>query len=165
MINDTLRRLALLAGFCLAQALVLNHIHLMGYATILLYVYFVILFPRNYPKWAVLIWSFLMGLSVDMFTNTPGLAAASLTLTGAAQPYLLEMFLPREAAEGLKTAASTLGFTKFFSLAAILVLLFCLLYFSLEAFTLFNPLQWALNIGATAVLTLALILAIETLRK
>ena len=49
----------------LAQALVFNYIHLFGYATVLLYVYFVVMFPRNYPRWAILLWSFFLGLSAD----------------------------------------------------------------------------------------------------
>ena len=94
MAIDTLRRALVFVVLCLVQALVFNHIHLFGYATILLYVYFVVMLPRNYPRWAALLWSFALGLSVDMFTNTPGMAAAALTLTGFLQPYLLQLFRP-----------------------------------------------------------------------
>ena len=90
MAIDALRRLISFIVLCLAQALVFNHIHLLGHATILLYVYFIVMFPRNYPHWSILLWSFALGLCVDIFSNTPGLAAASLTFTGFLQPYLLE---------------------------------------------------------------------------
>ena len=93
MAVDTLKRLLVFVALCLTQALVFNHIHLLGYATILLYVYFVVMFPRNYPRWANLLWSFFMGLCIDMFTNTPGMTTASLTLVGFLQPYLLEAFV------------------------------------------------------------------------
>ena len=111
MAIDILRRLLTLVVFCLIQALVLNQIHLFDCATPLLYVYFVIMFPRNYPKWGVLLWSFAMGLCIDMFSNTPGMASASLTLIGALQPYLLELFLPRDAEENIKSSVEiiTLG--------------------------------------------------------
>ena len=69
------RRLLLYAVLVLAQALVLNHIHLFGYATPLLYVYFVVSFPRNYPKWGIFLWSFLLALNLDAFSNTPGVSA------------------------------------------------------------------------------------------
>ena len=98
MAIDTLRRLTLLCVLCLAQALVLNHIQLFGCATPLLYVYLVLAFPLGYPKWALLLWSFAMGMAVDMFSNTPGCAAASLTLVGAAQPYFFALFVPADAA-------------------------------------------------------------------
>ena len=150
---------------CLAQALVFNHIHLFGCATALLYVYFVIILPRNYPRWATLLWSFFLGLGVDIFSNTPGMASASLTLVGLVQPFLLTLFIPREAPENMKTAASTLGFTKFLTFATMLVLLHCLVFFTIEAFSFFNWMQWAMNIAGTTLLTLLLIIVLEGIRK
>ena len=64
------KRLMLYVVLVLSQALVLNHIHLFGYATPLLYIYFVVSFPRNYPKWGIILWSFLLGLNVDAFSNS-----------------------------------------------------------------------------------------------
>ena len=162
---DTLRRALIFVVLCLAQALVLNRVHLFGCATVLLYVYFVVMIPRNYPRWAILLWSFCLGLGVDVFSNTPGMAAASLTLVGFVQPLLLDLFIPREASENMKSAASTLGFTKFLTYAAILVSLHCLVIFTIEAFSFFNWQQWALNIVGTTLLTLLLLMTIESVRK
>ena len=165
MAIDALRRALIFVVLCLTQVLEFNHIHLFGFATVLLYVYFVVMFPRNYPRWAILLWSFFLGLAVDMFSSTPGMAAASLTLTGFLQPYLLELFLPREAPENMKSALSTLGFTKFLTLAAILVFVQCLLFFTIESFSFFNWLQWLLNVIGSTVLTLVLLMALESVRK
>ena len=165
MMINTLWRLLWFVVLCLVQALVLNQIHLFGYAMPLLYVYFVISFPRNYPKWAILLWSFALGLCVDMFTNSPGVGAASLTLIGALQPYLLELFVPRDAIETLKASSAMLGKTKFAVFASILVSLFCLVCFALEAFTFFNWQNWLLCAGGSTLLTLLLILSLETVRK
>ena len=165
MAVDVLRRMLVFVALCLAQALVFNHIHLLGYATPLLYVYFVVMFPRNYPKWAILLWSFCLGLAVDLFSNTPGQAAAALTLTGFLQPYLLELFLPREATENQESSRLSLGLGKFFSLASILVFVHCLVFFSLEAFTFFNWLQWLLNVVGGTVLTLVLLMTLESVRR
>jgi len=160
-----LKRLLMFVTLCLAQALVFNHIRLFDCATPLLYVYFAIIFPRSYPRWAALLWCFFLGLSIDMFSNTPGMAAASLTLIGFLQPYVIELFIPRDAAENQKSSAESLGFTKFHTMSAILVLIFCLVYFSLEAFSFFNWLQWLLNIVGSALLTVALIMALEAARR
>lgn len=165
MAADTLRRALVFVALCLTQALVFNHVHLFGCATVLLYVYFVVMFPRNYPRWAILLWSFFLGLSVDVFGNTPGMAAASLTLTGFVQPYLLTLFIPHEAPDNMKSAVSTLGYTKFLTYAAILVLLHCLVFFTIESFSFFNWMQWAMNIAGTALLTLILLMTLESIRK
>ena len=165
MVADTLRRALIFIVLCLAQVLVFNHIHLFGCATVLLYVYFVVMFPRNYPRWAILLWSFFLGLSVDVFGNTPGMAAASLTLIGFVQPYLLTLFIPREAPDNMKSAVTTLGYSKFLTYAAILVLFHCLVFFTIESFSFFNWMQWAMNIAGTALLTLILLMTLESIRK
>ena len=150
---------------CLAQALVLNRIQLFHCATPLLYVYFIIIFPLNYPKWAMLVWGFLLGLGIDMFANTPGLAAASTTLVAALQPYLLPLFIPRDADEHVRSSAAALGFSKFATMATILVVLFCLVFFALEAFSFTDWQQWLLCVVGSSVLTLILIFALESLRS
>lgn len=94
MTQDFLKRAGWFLVFVLAQAMVLGRIHLFGVATPLLYVYFVTQLPRNYPKWASLLWGFMMGLLVDIFSNTPGMASASLTLIAAIQPYYLGSLSP-----------------------------------------------------------------------
>lgn len=165
MALDTLRRSLLFIIFTLAQALVLGRIHLFHCATPLLYVYFIIMLPRNYPRWASLLWGFALGLAIDIFNNTPGVAAAALTLTAFIQPYLLELFLPRDAEEDIKSSAAQLGRGNFYTLAFILVLIYCFTYFTVEAFSFFNWTHWLLCIGASTLLTYILIVTLETLRK
>ncbi|MBQ9671768.1 MAG: rod shape-determining protein MreD [Prevotella sp.] len=165
MTIDTLKRVGIFLLFCIAQALVLNRIQLFGFATPLLYVYFVLMFPRNYSKWALLLWSFSLGLVVDMFTNTPGVASASLTLIGAIQPYLLELFIPRDADENMQVSALNLGWGKFATYTTLAVTLFCLAFFSFEAFNFFNWLYWLQCIIGSSLLTILLILTLESVRK
>lgn len=150
---------------CLVQALVLNHINLFGCATPLLYVYFILLFRRGFPRWAVLLWSFLTGLCVDIFSNTPGVAASSATLLGLLQPYLLNLFVPRDSPEDLMPSMKSLGVARYIYYTIIGVLIYNTLFFTMEAFNFFNWLQWLMNIGGSTALTVVLILAIENVRK
>lgn len=149
----------------MVQMLVLNQIHLFNYATPLLYVYFVITFRRGYPKWAILLWSFALGLSCDMLVNTPGVAAASMTLIGAIQPYLLELFIPRDSIETLNVSARTLGWTKFTVLTSTLVVIYCMLFYALEMFTTIHWFNWLMNTVGSILITLLLIFPLETIRK
>ena len=165
MTIDTLKRILIFLVLCLVQSLVLNRIHLFACATPLIYVYFILLFPRNYPKWGLLLWSFALGLCVDMFANTPGMASASLTLIGALQPYVLELFLPRDADENLRPGLATLGTGKYLTYAAILLVGYCLVFFSLEALTFFNWLQWLECIGGSSLLTIVLVMTLESARR
>ena len=132
---------------CLAQVLVLNNIHLFDCATPLLYVYMVLMFRRNYPRWGILLWSFAFGLVIDIFSDTPGVAAASMTLIGFLQPYIIEPFIPRDSAEDLKPSMKTLGVASYVYYTIIMVLVYCLLFFTLEMFNFFNILLWAKCVG------------------
>ncbi len=162
---DFLKRLLLFFGLMLVQALVLNHVHLFGVATPLLYVYFAISFRRGTPKWAMLVWSFLLGLSIDVFSNTPGLAAASMTLVAAVQPYLLELFIQRGDDDEILPSIRMFGLSKFTLFALILTFLYCFTFFTLESFTFFNWLQWILSMVTSVMLTLLLVLVIDNLRR
>lgn len=162
MSSDIFKRTGLFLAFVLAQALVLGRIHLFGYAIPLLYVYFVLLFPRNYPKWGVLLWSFALGLMVDIFYNTPGVAAASMTLIGAIQPYYFEMFISRDAAENLRPSMGNIGWMKYFYYSLFLVTIYCLVFFTLDAFTLYNWQEWIKCVVGSSAVTLLMILTFET---
>lgn len=165
MTIDFLRRLVVFIVLLLAQVLVFNRIQLFHCATPLLYVYFSIIFPLGYPRWAAMLWSFAMGLAIDMFSNTPGLAAASMTLIGLLQPYLLALFAPHEPDDNVKASVSALGLGKFATLAGVLVLVYCLVFFTLEAFSFSDWLYWLQCMGGSALLTILLILALESLRN
>ena len=162
---DFLRRLLLFVVLLLAQALVLNHIHLFGYAMPLLYVYFIISFNRNHPKSGILVWSFLLGLSVDVFSNTPGVATGAMTMVALLQPYVLELFIQRDSDEDLQPAIFSLGFSRYLYYSTLLTLIYCLLFFTLETFNFFNWKQWTLSVGGSTLLSVILILVVDNLRK
>ena len=90
------RRIIWFVVLCLVQVLVLNHVHVFHYATPLLFIYFIMKFPIGYERWALLLWGFFMGLIIDIFTNIPGVTAASLTIMSFVQPYLLQLFIPKD---------------------------------------------------------------------
>lgn len=159
------RNTVLFLVLLLVQALVLNHIHLFDCATPFLYVYMVLLFRRNYPKWGILLLSFVMGLCVDVFANTPGVAAGSMTFIGLLQPYLLLLFVNRDSPDDLQPSMKSLGVAKFVSFTVILTLVYCLLFFTLETFNFFNWQQWIECVGGSTAITVALILVVENLRK
>lgn len=162
---DALKRVVWFVILCIVQALVLNNIHLFNCATPLLYVYFVIIFPLNYPKWGLLLWSFMLGLVIDMFSNTPGEAAASLTLIGAIQPYFFQLFVQRDAPEDIKPSLRSIGHTKFLFYAFVIVFIYCLVFFTLESFNFFNWLQWLESVLGSTLITFILIITIESVKK
>lgn len=164
MTTDILKRLAFVGILVLLQALVLNHIHLFYCATPLLYVMVPLRFSNAQPRWSALLWSFCTGLFVDIFSNTPGVASGAMTLVGLLQPACLQMFIPKEENEEVIPSIASLGWLKYTAYAAILIIIYCLAFFTLEAFSLFNIILWAESIGGSALLTFLIILAVEKIR-
>lgn len=162
---DFLKRLLIFFGLMLLQALVLTHVHLFGVATPLLYVYFAISFRHSTSKWSMLIWCFLLGLGIDVFSDTPGLAAGSMTLVAAVQPYLTELFIQRDDEEDVLPCIATFGLGKYTLFALILTFIYCLTFFTLESFSFFNWLHWLLSILTSTALTLLLVLVCDNMRR
>ena len=162
---EILRHIALFCVLALVQVLVLNHIHIAGVATPLLYVYFIEIFRRNYPRSGLMCWGFAMGLLMDTFQNTPGAAAAALTLLAFVQPELLDLFLTREQADDMSPSKASLGKLPFFYFTTLCTSLFCLVFFMLESFSFFNWVSWLERSVGSIALTELLIMAVDTLRK
>lgn len=162
---DTLKKVLWLLVLTLVQVLVLNHIHLFGFATPLLYIYFIILFQRNYPRWALPLWGFALGLLIDIFSNTAGVNCATLTLMAFVQPYILRPFIPRDSADDVQPGIRTIGTASFCYYALIMTFAFCVVFFSLEMFSFFNILFWLECVGGSTLLTYLLILVIENVRR
>jgi hypothetical protein len=88
-----------------------------------------------------------------------------MTLAGLAQCYLMNLIAPRDSAEDLEASSKTLGYSKFATLSGLLTLLYCMLFFALEAFNFFDVLMWLARSLVSALLTMVLILAIESVRS
>ena len=161
---DTLKRALLFVVLCLAQVLVLNRIHLFGYATPLLYVMMVLGFPRSYPRWAALLWSFALGFLIDVFSNTPGVASASLTLLALVQSYFFPLFVNQDEEGNIVPSMAIIGTGKYVFYAFVLVLLYCIVFFTLEMFCFFNWFYWLECVGGSTLLTLVLILTFESIK-
>ena len=147
------------------QALLLNNIHLFGCSTPLLYVYVILMARRDFPRWGLLLFGFLLGLGVDMFSNTPGVGACSMTLLAFVQPMLMKLFLPRDSADDFQPGIPSLGLMKFVYFSFISIFLFSLVFFTLEMFNFFNWTLWALSVGGSTLLTLLLVIVIDNFRN
>lgn len=159
------KRLFLFIVLYLLQVLLCNQMHILGMITPLIIVYFVITFRRNYPKWGILLWCFLLGLSVDISSNMAGMSASALTLIGAIQPYLLSPFVPRDSADDFAPTRKSLGGAAYFYYTFTLILIYSVVFFALEFFSFADPMRLLMSTGGSAVLTWLIIYVIEIVRR
>jgi len=59
---------------------------------------------------------------------------------------------------------ATMGFSKFVTFSVILISIYCVVFFALEAFNFFEWQMWLLRAFSSALLTLLFVLTIESVR-
>lgn len=161
MINNLLRGFFYFVVLVLIQILVLNNIHFLRIATPFLYLYFILKMPVGMSQAKVVFFSFLIGLVIDVFSNTPGMHAAACTLVGFSRESLINFFIGKDLPEGIYPSYKTFGYGGFFRYVLSFVVIHHLALFLIESLTFFDPLFLALRIAASVATTTLLICTIE----
>jgi rod shape-determining protein MreD len=122
------------------------------------YIIFLILLPFHTPKSLLLILGFLLGLSIDIFTNTMGVHAFACVLTAFLRPGILNMISSRETLESVSAPRiHNMSLQWFAGYAAIVVIVHHLVLFFIEAFTFNDFLFTLLRVILSSLLSLSLI--------
>lgn len=135
MIRNIISYPLLFAFMVLLQVLILNNIQLSGYINPYLYIIFILWLPVESNKVLVMLVSFLLGLSIDVFSNTLGMHASACVFLAFCRPYILQFMAPRDGYEGDQVPGiQAFGLSWFITYAAIGVLLHHLFLFYVEVF-------------------------------
>ena len=167
MIGTILKRLLLMFFFLILQILIFNHVQILGYATPMICVYFILLLPLGTARWEMLLWAFVMGLCQDIFSNTPGMNAASLTLVALIQPWVQKSVSTRDLdddEESLPPSAKNMDWPPFIRYVSICVVIQQVLFYILESFSFFNIEDMGINIAGGSLMSVLIIIAIEGVR-
>jgi hypothetical protein len=73
-----------------AQVIIFNNFNFLGYINPYPYILFIILYPVNSNKTGLLVASFLLGLSVDMFCNSGGVHASACLVLAFVRPSIFK---------------------------------------------------------------------------
>lgn len=165
MITDTLYKIFWFIGLVLLQVLILNHIHILGIATPFLYIYFIIKLSSGVSRNVVMLWAFLLGIIIDIFSNTPGMNAAACVFLAFVRPTLLRLFTPRDLLDSIVPSLKSLGFSSFFKYTIVCVVVQLTVLLTIEFFSFTSLWMLLLRIIACSVLTIACILAVEGVRR
>lgn len=116
-----------------AQIIIFNNINFLGYISPFPYLLFIILYPVNGNKYGLLVASFVLGLIIDMFSNSGGIHATACVVLAYYRPYLFKFSF------GLSYEYQTVKLNDVltperFSFILLTVLIHHLILFILEAF-------------------------------
>jgi hypothetical protein len=86
--------------FILVQVFVLDKIHLHQMVTPYLYFLFILWLPFNMNRALLLLIAFALGFSMDSFRHNPGFHSAACVLIAYIRPFIINVMIPQEGAEG-----------------------------------------------------------------
>ncbi|MEH6659443.1 rod shape-determining protein MreD [Leeuwenhoekiella marinoflava] len=151
----------------LVQIAIFNHINFLGYINPYPYLLFVILFPIGDNRGLLLFLSFLLGLSVDMFSNSGGMHAASCVTVAFLRPWILQsIFGIAYEYNAVKISKAAFGERALY--ISILVFTHHLLLFFLESFNfsdIIYILKKTLFSGAFTMLLCLLFLTLFSVKR
>lgn len=165
MIAIYLKRIGWFFGLILLQVLVLNNVHIAGYATPFLYIYLLLKLPSSTSRNELLLWGFSMGLVIDIFSNTPGMNAAAGVFIAFLRPLFLRLFSPRDSSDEIIPSIKTIGVFSFTKYVVTCVLFHHVFLLLVESFSLFDINNLLIRIGSSVVLTVLCIMGIEGFKK
>ncbi len=137
MINPVFRNILRILFFILLQGLVVNRLDLFqGMVLPSVYIFALLMLPLETPRLLLLFIGFVVGMSVDAFTNTLGMHTSACVLLAFVQPALLRILAPREGYEfGQNPSIQHLGFSWYLTFAALATFIHHSALFFVEAFS------------------------------
>lgn len=149
-------------GLIIAQVLIFNHINFTGTINPYPYILFILLYPANNNRTLFIFLSFLLGLAVDMFSDSGGVHAAACLTIAYVRPAILKF------AFGMIYEHQTIRFNNteignriiYFS---VLILIHHFLMFLLEIFNISRILMVFQKTLFSSIFTLILCILISTL--
>lgn len=164
MTKTLLNFASLFVALVLAQAVIFNNLILFNNAIALVFVYLIIILPLSISTNAAMTVGFLLGLSVDIFSDTPGLNALSCTILAFIRRPIYHLYMPREEESAIqRPGLKYMGWASFLKYSLTMTLIYCVCVFSLEAFSFFDWTRMIVRIVTSTLYTLVFVYAFDSL--
>lgn len=135
------------------QVFVFNNILFLGYINPYLYIAFVIFYPLKKERYLFLFLSFLLGISIDFFSDSGGINAFSLLFIAYIRLFLVRIIFKKTEQDYLLFNLNQEPFGKVFNYVIILILVHHFILFSLANFSTQNFLSVLTNTLYSSIFT------------
>lgn len=163
--NNWIKLIGLFFLLLFLQIWLFNKIHFGGYAVPIVYIYLIIKLPVDLNRNMVLLIAAFLGFLLDLLGYTLGLNMLACVVAGFLRYYLLKLFTPRDMIESLLPSFSSFGKGLFLRYAAFVVLIHHIVLFTVEYYSLFDPVNLVLCIAGSFILTMFLIFGFESINN
>ena len=117
------------------QVLILNHINFLGYVNPYIYILFIALYPVKNNRSILIILSFLLGITIDLFLDTGGIHAGASVFIAYIRPVILKSSFGT-IYEHQTVKFNTVDFGTKLTYFTLLTVLHHIVLFSLEIFSI-----------------------------
>ncbi|MDE7124913.1 MAG: rod shape-determining protein MreD [Muribaculaceae bacterium] len=148
----------------LAQALIFNHLVLFGCAIPMVFILLIVRLPMSMSVSWTLTVAFLLGITTDIFSDTPGLNALACTVTAFMRRSIFHIYAPREDdIMSVRPTPRTMGTPAYAKYLLSFTLVYCALVFIIEAFGFFHPWIMLKRTIASTIYTFLLLYAFSAI--
>jgi rod shape-determining protein MreD len=149
----------------LVQVLALNNIQFLGYINPYIYILFIISLPTRLQPWITLILAFILGLTIDIFSNTMGTHAFATVLIAFIRTPIIKLFASIE--EGVNPVPSfySFGVGAYIRYVIVMVLVHHTSLFFIEAFSFTNVWIVFTKVILSSLVSIFLLLGIRSFYK
>ena len=164
MPKNVINIIIVFVSLVIAQAVIFNNLVLFNCAVALVFIFLIVELPITMSLNVFLTISFLLGLSVDIFQDTPGLNALTCTIVAFIRKPIFYLYVPRdEDFAGKRICINTLGTNTYLKYMLTVVLAYCVIYFPLEVLSLRDFFRLLLRLIASTAFTFIVLFAIDSL--
>ena len=149
----------------LLQVFILDNIQFMGYINPMIYVLFILSLPVRFPKWALLILAFIMGLIIDVFSNTAGMHSFALVFAAFLRTPVINIFTSLDEGANPTPSFHTFGVSAYVKYVVILVLIHHFILFFIESFSFLHITLLIPKIIFSSTVTILLILGLQSFKS
>lgn len=143
-------RLFLLTGL---QIVIFSEIQIFGIASAFPFLLFLLLLPVRMPVWQLLLLGFTVGFVIDFFVGTYGLHAAAATLLALARNSILRFATKSVDDEEKEVKFRELTVIEFSNYTLLSSLVFCMVFFFLDYFSISAILRIGLQVIGSTIFT------------
>jgi len=163
MIDKLPRYIILFVLLLVAQILVFNHIYVSGYLSVYPYILFLLLLPSDINRSLLLVLAFVLGISVDLFSDSMGIHAAACVPVAYMRSLILRTSTSLESKnDSFEPNVHYFGgWRRYVLYAGVLILVHHSILLFLEAFSFNHFFSTLLKIMGSSILSFIFIVLIQ----
>lgn len=164
MTNTIIKYFFLFMACVLMQVLIFNRIVLFNIAIPIIFIYFIIRLPIDLKLPYLFTFAFLLGIIIDIFSDTPGVNALACTLIAALKKPIYFAYMSKDDnTNRLTPRVSSMGLLEYSKYLLTFILIYCLLMFTIEYFSFADVKGIVILASSSALLSFLILLGTDCL--